>query len=96
MSGAIKVASHQSKLPLAVGFGISDPEQVSALEGVADGIIVGSAIVRRMAEAPNIAAAAASVGAFAEKKCEWRLVRQSLRSANNPANLIAYRFVTCN
>ena len=63
----LKSLRAQSRLPLAVGFGISGPEQVSALEGVADGIMVGSALVRRMAEAANSSAAAASVGAFAKE-----------------------------
>jgi len=63
----LKSLRAQSGLPLAVGFGISGPEQVSALEGVADGIIIGSAIVRRMAEAANSSAAALSVGAFAKE-----------------------------
>ena len=41
----------QTKLPICIGFGISQPEHVRLLAPVADGLIVGSAIVRRVAEA---------------------------------------------
>jgi len=41
----------QTELPICVGFGISRPEHVRMLAPVADGLIVGSAIVRRLAEA---------------------------------------------
>jgi tryptophan synthase alpha chain len=41
----------QTELPICIGFGISRPEHVRALAPVADGLIVGSAIVRRMAAA---------------------------------------------
>ena len=63
----LKSLRKQSTLPLAVGFGISSPEQVSALEGVADGVIVGSAIVRRIAEASSPEEATNSVRTFAEQ-----------------------------
>ncbi|MCA9237199.1 MAG: tryptophan synthase subunit alpha [Planctomycetales bacterium] len=39
----------QTKLPICIGFGISKPEHVKLLAPVADGLIVGSAVVRRMA-----------------------------------------------
>jgi tryptophan synthase alpha chain len=43
----------QTDLPICIGFGISSPEHVHQLAEVADGLIVGSAIVRRLTEAIN-------------------------------------------
>jgi tryptophan synthase alpha chain len=43
----------QTDLPICIGFGISGPDQVRQLAPVADGLIIGSAIVRRLAEAIN-------------------------------------------
>ncbi len=40
----------ETDLPLALGFGISRPEQVSALGAEADAVIIGSAIVRLVEE----------------------------------------------
>ncbi len=44
----LRALREKTDLPLAVGFGISKPEQVPPLRGLADGVIVGSAIVRKL------------------------------------------------
>jgi tryptophan synthase alpha chain len=38
-----------SALPLALGFGISTPDQAVAVARLADGVVVGSALVERLA-----------------------------------------------
>lgn len=43
----------QTDLPICIGFGINKPEHAQLLAPVADGLIVGSAIVRRIAEAES-------------------------------------------
>jgi tryptophan synthase alpha chain len=40
----------QTELPICIGFGISRPDHVRQLAPVADGLIVGSALVRRLAD----------------------------------------------
>jgi tryptophan synthase alpha chain len=45
----------QTPLPICIGFGISQPEHVRLLAPVADGLIVGSAFVRRVAQAADAA-----------------------------------------
>jgi tryptophan synthase alpha chain len=53
-----------SAVPVAVGFGIGTPEQAAAVGRAADGVIVGSRMVRAVAEADGAAGAAAAVGEF--------------------------------
>ncbi len=65
LTAQLKQLRQQTPLPLAVGFGISSPEQVPSLQGVADGVIVGSAIVRKAAEGRTPEEAAANVKSFA-------------------------------
>jgi tryptophan synthase alpha chain len=43
----------KTDVPILVGFGISSPEQARAVAAVADGVIVGSAVVRHLAEAAD-------------------------------------------
>ena len=42
----LKMIRRMTDKPVAVGFGVSSPEQAKALGKIADGVIVGSAIVR--------------------------------------------------
>ncbi len=48
----------QTEKPLAVGFGISTPEQSAAVGQIADGVIVGSALIKAVGRANNPEAAA--------------------------------------
>jgi tryptophan synthase alpha chain len=51
LAGDVAILREASELPIAVGFGIHTPEQVRAVRAVADAAIVGSALVRRIADA---------------------------------------------
>jgi len=46
----VKRIREASPLPVAVGFGISTPEQARAIAPLADGIVIGSAVVRLIEE----------------------------------------------
>lgn len=49
------VRRHASgELPIAVGFGVSTPEQAAQVASIADGVIVGSAIVKRQRDAEAV------------------------------------------
>ena len=48
-------------LPLAVGFGIGTPEQAGRVARIADGVIVGSAVIRSLAAEDPVASASAFV-----------------------------------
>ena len=70
LSGQLKRLRGKTNLPLAVGFGVSKPEQVGTLRGLADGVIVGSAIVRqleRLSTGSTAAEVLRDVGDFAAK-----------------------------
>ncbi len=51
-------------LPVVIGFGISSPDQARALGRLADGVVVGSAIVNKVAEGGTRAARAERVAKF--------------------------------
>jgi tryptophan synthase alpha chain len=53
-----------TRLPVAVGFGISRPEQVRAIWEIADGAVVGSAIVAEMEKIGNPKEMPSQIGTF--------------------------------
>ena len=64
MVAAIKA---KTTTPVAVGFGISTPEQAAEVGRYADGVIVGSAIVRMIGQYGDAPDTPGRVGAFAKK-----------------------------
>jgi tryptophan synthase alpha chain len=59
-------AREESRVPVAVGFGIGTPEQAARVGQVADGVIIGSRLVREVGEASGAEDAAARVRGFLE------------------------------
>ena len=58
-----KIHAH-TELPIAVGFGISTPEQAKLVAQSGEAVVVGSAIVNQIAQHGKVADMAARVGAF--------------------------------
>lgn len=50
LSSIVRVVRESSDIPCAIGFGISTPEQARQMAGLSDGAIVGSAIIKLLAE----------------------------------------------
>jgi tryptophan synthase alpha chain len=57
----VRRARQATRLPIAVGFGISLPTHISVLGGIADAAVVGSALVAEIEKAASPDAAAAAV-----------------------------------
>src|SRR5690606_12342716 len=53
-----------SDVPVCVGFGVSTPEQAARIARVADGVVVGSALVERIERAASREATVADAAAF--------------------------------
>lgn len=54
-----------TELPVCVGLGVSNPEQAAEVAAFADGVIVGSAFVKRLLDAPDLETGLAGVRALA-------------------------------
>jgi tryptophan synthase alpha chain len=72
LSELISAAKREASVPVAVGFGISTPDQAATVGADADGVIVGTRLVRQVAEAADRDAAVRGVSDF------LRATRQAL------------------
>ena len=54
LSALVERVREATPLPVAVGFGVSTPEQAAAVSRIADGVVVGSAIVRRQRDTADL------------------------------------------
>lgn len=64
LADLVAATKADSQLPVAVGFGIGTPEQAARVGEIADGVIVGSRLVRAAGEAGSAAGAAEAVAVF--------------------------------
>ncbi len=64
LSELVAATKQDAEVPVAVGFGIGTPEQAGQVGRIADGVIIGSRLVRAAGEAGSAEAAAEAVGAF--------------------------------
>lgn len=64
LTGLVAAAKAESEVPVAVGFGIGTPAQAAEVGRFADGVIIGSRLVRAAAEAGSPQAAAEAVSSF--------------------------------
>jgi tryptophan synthase alpha chain len=64
LSELISTAKGEASVPVAVGFGISTPEHAARVAALADGVIIGTRLVREVAEAPDPDAAVRGVTGF--------------------------------
>jgi tryptophan synthase alpha chain len=69
-SGLVKRVRQYTQLPVAVGLGVSNGTQAAQVAGFADGVIVGSAFVRCLLQAPSGAEGIAGVRALASELSE--------------------------
>jgi tryptophan synthase alpha chain len=64
LADLVAAVRSEASVPAAVGFGIGTPEQAAAVGRIADGVIVGTRLVRAVAEAGGRRAAAEAVRGF--------------------------------
>ncbi|MEL6317384.1 MAG: tryptophan synthase subunit alpha [Pseudomonadota bacterium] len=66
VESAMRRLKAATTLPVCVGFGVSTPEQAETMAASADGVVVGSAIVRRIGAGDSVESVAAFVSELAD------------------------------
>jgi tryptophan synthase alpha chain len=64
LADLVAATKEEAGVPVAVGFGIGTPEQAREVGTVADGVIIGTRLVREVGEADGAQGAVEAVGAF--------------------------------
>jgi tryptophan synthase alpha chain len=67
LADLVTATQAEAEVPVAVGFGIGTPDQAAQVGEIADGVIIGSRLVRAAGEAGGAAAAAEAVGSFLQE-----------------------------
>jgi len=70
IAGRVAAIQALTKVPIAVGFGISNPDQAASVARLADAVVVGSAIVRRIGEIGNVPNLPEQIGKFVKPIAE--------------------------
>ncbi|HWB68532.1 MAG TPA: tryptophan synthase subunit alpha, partial [Solirubrobacterales bacterium] len=64
LADLLAATKEEARVPVAVGFGIGTPEQAAEVGRIADGVIIGSRLVRAAGEGGSPAGAAETCAAF--------------------------------
>lgn len=83
LAGFVKRVRAITDMPVAVGFGISQPAHVAALAGIAEAAVVGSALVARVEAAHTAEEAAKSVSALV-RELKSAAAQAQTRDGNRP------------
>ena len=75
LAASIRRVRRATELPIAVGFGISTPEQAAAVARLADGVVVGSAVMRAL-DVDGVTGAVTALDSF----------RRAMFRADHPAS----------
>ena len=90
LTNLISASKEEADVPVAVGFGIATPDQAAAVGDTADGVIIGSRLVRAVADAPDARAGAEAAGALLR---EFRSALESAEALPEPGEIGLDRIV---